>query len=200
MDVFNGITALVQLDQSQFIVTDRNHHCLRRIALVKTGGETNWRTSTYVGRCSMEGDIDADRLRSRLAFPTEIKLYKDSLFITTNSVKIKQLNITTDLVATVYTSPRNVLRFIELGSSADEFFVTTYRGVLRIKDDEESWLAGERSSLYNNQSLSAGEFYEPSDISFLDPDVLLIADTQHHSLKAVDIVLNEVKQICVGRF
>ena len=148
----------------------------------------------------MQGDIDTERLRSRLSFPSDIKLHSNSLFMTTNSAKIKHLNITTNLVETVYTSPSNELRFIELGSSANEFFVTTYRGVLHIKDNEEFWLIGGKSSSYNNQPLSAGEFSEPSDISFVDSDVLLIADTHNHTLKAVDIVLNKVQQICVGRF
>ena len=192
------IKGLAQLGQDMLVYTDSRNHCLRKLEARTLQENRFWISSTFAGRCFEPGDVEGERNLGRLRQPIECKEYQDHIFVTDNFFKIKHISLLNGTITTVYKSLRsNKLLFLEMGSSSNEFYVTTNHGVLHIKDGEESWLVGSKSLMIPT-GLDAINFNELKQIVWLSSDTLLVADTLTHTLKEIDVNLHRTEKICTG--
>ena len=195
-DVY-GIVGLVQMDKDLLVYTDSRNHCLRKLELHGVEENRTWLSSTFAGSCFEPGDVVGQKEIGRLRQPLECKHYQGHIFVTDNLYKIKQISVN-GTITTIYKSlPKNKLMFLEMGNSANEFYVTTNYGVLHIKNGKESWLVQSDSSMIFTEP-DAIYFIEPKQIVWLSNDTLLVADTPTHTLKKIDVMLNRTEKICTG--
>ena len=192
-----GIKGLAQLGQNTLIYTDSRNHCLRKLEDHGVEGSRTWKGSTFAGKCFEPGDVDGEKSIGRLRRPLECKYYQGNIFVTDNFFKIKQISVGGTITIIYESQLKNELMFLEMGKSANEFYVTTNHGVLHIKDSEESWLVGS-NSLMISTGTDAIYFNEPKQIVWLSNDALLVADTLTHTLKEIDVTLNMIRKICTG--
>ena len=186
-----AIKGLAQLGQNRLIYTDNRNHCVRKLEARSGDGSRSWISSTLAGRCSESGDVDGNKAFGRLRHPLECKHYKNSIFLTDNWSKIKQINLLDESLTTIHESPtQRRLRFFEFGTSPKEFYVTANQGAVHVIDGKESWLIG----------IDAPNFNRPMQIVWLNNEILLVADTFTHTLKTVDVNLYRVETICNGMY
>ena len=194
------IRGLAQPDRNVLIYTDNRNHCLRKLETRSVRGARSWISSTLAGRCSKSGDVDGYKTLGRLHQPFECKHYQNFIFLTANWFKIKKINLLNESLTTIHESPeQRQLRFLELGTSPNEFYVTANHGVLHVMDGTETWLIESSSSMLNTDP-NAIQFNKPMQIVWLNNDTLLVADTQTHTLKKVDVNLKKAETICNGMY
>lgn len=148
------------------------------------------------------GDAEGLRLNSRF-HQVEHLIQREQLIYITDLInrKIKQLNMTSGLIATLHQSQTHRLYYMAAGKSDNEFYVTAPHGVLHIQDSRESWLVGGPSSnpVATNGQFSAVGFNNPRGIHRLDDGTLLVANTPTGTLNVIDLDLQEIRVICIGK-
>ena len=187
----------------KYIVADHDNFCLREIEPLAGNpehSEQEWKTSPFAGQCGTSGDIDGRRQIARLNVPRDLVLRNNILFFTDLiNKKIKQIDLDKDLITTVHQSRFYLFGFV-LGTEKEEFYAVANHGVLHINNQKETWLVGSATS---RSSTSQGSFSEvgfnaPRDIQWLNKKALIVADSRGHTLKVIDLDLQEVQSLCTG--
>lgn len=196
--LFNVIVSLIQLS-GKYIVADRENSCLRDISF--ESAEQDWKTSTFAGACQKPDDRDGRRQNARFNKMEGMLQQGNNIYITdTHNKKIKQLNLNNNIVITIHESVSYPLFSLEFGTNINEFYVTAPHGILHIRERQETWLVGGKtSSTIDAGQFSSVGFAAPRSIAKITDNILVVVDTVGATIKVIDLVLQEVRTICSGK-
>ena len=198
--LFNFIYGLVQINSQHYIVAERFNHCLRNIQEFpwKTGNN-KWETSTYAGNCTVQGRTDGPLHIARFQELLSMMKVKEILLLTQlRGESIRRIDIVTGIVTTIFRSDFRALRGLALLERNNEFYATTGHGILHIIDEKGSWLMGSLNAGTRVGNFSSAQFNDPADIKWLDNITLVVADSNNHNLKVIELETERVFQICEG--
>ncbi|XP_067947568.1 uncharacterized protein [Watersipora subatra] len=164
------------------------------------GGNVIWRASTYAGLCKVSGFINGEKLNARFSLPNGLLEKENILYITdSKNQKIRMLDMDMEEVFDVHVSEINKLGQFVFGAKADEYYVNSHTGILKIEGTKEAWLVGCRAPEYQQlerAQFSAAGFGYLTGISKMNEEFLLVTDA--YTVKVVDLNQQVVDVICTG--
>lgn len=194
---FNLILDIIQMPD-KLIISESYNHCLRAV--------TSSSTASFVGKCTVKGDVDGRPSLARFNGPYGLESHKDGIYIIDGyNKKIKRFSLTENLVTSLHQSESFNLRDFVFGISSDniiEFYVTVDDGVLHVKDNQERMLVGRAGSSRNKADgqFSGVAFNDPRSIKWLNSDILLVTSLVDSTVRIINIKTWEVASICQSKF
>ena len=174
---------------------DSSNHCLREVR--DLGNE--WETFTYAGKCTESGTTDGRLRDARFKQPSSIiNLDRKLIVAEISNNAIREINMDTGIVATIHKSDHG-LYYLAIGHRTNEFFASTYHGIVRIINDTDSFIVGSSSTGNEIGNFASASFNGPADLEWLDSQTLLLVDSNNGDIKIIDTGLQEVRRICVGK-
>ena len=193
---FRGIFSFIQLSRSLIVLADIGNSCFRNV------DRTTNLTSTYSGNCTNRGDRDGvDALfNSPISIIQDVKNNTQLLIADLCLGSLKKIIVGNKHVSTIYTDSSYRLITLLQDPSTGNIYVTFYHG-LGLFDYESlsfSVIAGSSSHAgFVDGAISQIRFYNPREVAFLSPHKLLIADSENHRLRVLDLITNTSTSICI---
>ena len=164
--------------------------------------DQEWSTSTFAGKCRNSGDEIGALLQARFGVLRDVAIRRQQIYIIDyRNFKIKQLDMKSKMITTIYESVNIPLFNIALGLEDNQLYVTAEHGILHFKNRTLRWLAGSKNSNSVNidGKFGGAGFSSPRGIAWLNSWTLLVAGLDVSAIKVVDLKLNTVKTICTGK-
>lgn len=195
-----------QLTGPHVVFADYLNNCLRDV------WRANRQTSPYAGKCRTGLGGYANGVEARFSFPTYIitdtfrgnSTEEQILIITdTGNNALREMNTKTKVVTTLIKS-KDQLRFMQAITQdlvTGDLFVTRRYSVVRFSYETTTLilLAGSHSAGKRDGSFSDTLFQSPIGLVLLANEKLLVADSDNHVLRLLDLPSETTSSICTGK-
>ena len=197
---FIYICSFVQIMKDKVMVVDHGNNCTRLV------DRHTRRTTPFVGQCTKYGYVDGPN--AKFAHPLDAARYKNNpsmiLLADLKNNAIRVINTDTKITHTLVRDDviRDVRSILQHGYM-NTFYISTKSGIFRysIGDKKPTNLAGPSKSFFTDYSeghFSHALFHKPSGMFLLNDTALLVADSDNHRVRVLDLARNVTSTVCNG--
>lgn len=195
---FSDIIGFVQVNESCLIVAERHPACLR------TMDRDIDKVSTFAGKCRTVGFADGmDPRFGRIDAVIEDVKFSGYLLVADGvNNSLRRVNsITGDTMTVDYKRPHIPVTFIAYDWAGENLLLlhSTYISVWNFNMSmEEDLFTGSRCRSGTNSTgkITEAEYNEPTDLVYLSPAVILVADRGNNRLRIIDTEIKLMVSIC----
>ena len=201
---FRWLTGFLQLNSTHSILVDKYNHCLRWLE------RANNYVADYVGECENPGNSDGIGSAATLTNPSSLTRDANNdnrVFIAVKSERdaIRILYLDTRKVETLDSSSSKpifqdgVYAIVKDTSNAKAVLMTGNSSIARFQfPDSVTRISGAAESGFQDGTLENALFNGTSSIVAIRRGVYIVADSENHRLRVVDLVSGKVSSICSG--
>ena len=196
---FYTILGVAQLEY-KYILSDRVNNCLRSVDYLSN------ETQTFAGLCGSRGTADGSLLLARFYSPRGMMrdLGNPDVIYLADYLALRKIDLSAETVITLPSSYlSSAYRTGITMSPAGSLFVSSYHGVIQYTLNETiRWLTGSTIASVppcEQCDISSARFNYPSQLRFITPEVLLMADTSNYKLRLINLTSGVVTAIGAGQ-